>query len=52
MPLGALSRYLDASQNRLQSLLRQADKYKQQEIIMDNHHIRLNVENGYTSFIH
>lgn len=50
--LGTLSRYLDTSQNRLQSLLRQADKYKQQEIIMDNHHIRLNVENGYTSFVH
>ena len=50
--LDTLSRYLDANQNKLQLLLRRADKYKQQEIIMGNHHVRLNVENGYKSFVH
>lgn len=50
--LDTLSRYLDANQNKLQLLLRRADKYKQQEIIMGNHHVWLNVENGYKSFVH
>lgn len=49
--LGTLSRYLDANQNKLKSLLRRADKYKQQEIIMGNHHVRLNVENGYKTYL-
>lgn len=50
--IGTLSRYLDASQARLQSMLRRADKYKQHEIIMGDHHVRLNVESGYTTFVH
>lgn len=50
--VGMLARYLDANQTKLQTLLRRADKHKQQEIIMGNHHVRLNVENGYTSFVY